>query len=163
MLYFIVLSFGVELKYKTFESEFNQSIKSDNKTIFYKGMVKVNNGLIFWHYLQPIEKKIWVTLDKIYIYEPDLEQVTIYKKDKSDDIFGLIKNAKKIDNNLYLKHYNNKDIHFIIKNRIVTKIYYKDKIDNLVTLNFYNTKQKEFNLSTFTPLYPNYVDIIYAN
>ena len=44
-----------------------------------------------------------------------------------------------------------------------TKIYYKDKIDNLVTLNFYNIKPKEFNLSTFVPKYPDYVDIIYSN
>lgn len=165
-LFFILLSiyaFGFELKYNSFISDFNQSVRSENKTINYEGKVYVNNELIFWHYTKPIEKKIWVTLDnKIYVYEPDLEQVTIYNTSKKDDFFKLIKTAKQIKKNLYLKEYDNKKIYFETKNNLIKKIFYKDKIDNLVTLNFYNTQKKDINLSKFTPKYPSYVDIIYA-
>jgi outer membrane lipoprotein carrier protein len=165
-LFFILLSiyaFGFELKYNSFISDFNQSVRSENKTINYKGKVYVNHELIFWHYTKPIEKKIWVTLDnKIYVYEPDLEQVTIYNTSKKDNFFKLIRSAKKIKDNLYLKEYDNRKIYFETNNGLIKKIYYKDKIDNLVTLNFYNTQKKDINLSKFTPKYPSYVDIIYA-
>jgi outer membrane lipoprotein carrier protein len=163
ILFIAIFSFGFELKYKSFEAEFNQTVQSENKTIYYKGIVKVKNDFVFWHYKKPIEKKIWNTLDKIYVYEPDLEQVTIYKKNQNDDFFKLIKNAKKIKNHLYMKKYDNKNIYFITNNQTITKIYYKDKIDNLVTINFYNIEPKELNLSIFTPKYPEYVDIIYSN
>jgi outer membrane lipoprotein-sorting protein len=155
-------SFGFELQYNKFVSDFNQSVKSENKTINYEGKVYVNNELIYWHYTKPIEKKIWLTMDKIYVYEPDLEQVTIYKTAKKDNFFKLIKSAKKIKENLYLKKYDNKKIYFKTSNNLINKIYYKDKIDNLVTLNFFNTTKKDLNLSFFVPKYPDYVDVIYS-
>ena len=162
LLIFIVFSYGFDLKYKSFESDFNQSVESENKTIFYQGKVYIDNNLVYWHYIKPIEKKIWAINNKIYVYEPDLEQVTIYKTSKQDNFFELIKSAKKIKENLYLKEYNNKEIYFKIRDNLIQKIYYKDKIDNLVTLNFYNIKPKKFNISFFEPKYPEYVDIIYA-
>jgi len=162
LIFLIIYGYSFDLKYKNFESDFNQSVKSENKTIYYNGKVYVKNGLVYWHYTKPIEKKIWATMDKIYVYEPDLEQTTIYNTSKKDNFFDLIKTAKKIKNNLYLKNYDNKNIYFKIKNGLITKIYYKDKIDNLVTLNFNNIQKKELNLSIFIPKYPNYVDIIYA-
>ena len=162
LTFIAIYAFGFELKLNKFISDFNQSVKSEKKSINYEGKVYVNNSLIYWHYLKPIEKKIWITMDKIYVYEPDLEQVTIYNTSKKDNFFELIKSAKKIKNNLYLKEYDNKKIYFETKNGLITKIYYKDKIDNLVTLNFFHTTKKDLNLSFFIPKYPKYVDIIYA-
>ena len=162
LILFIVFSYGFELKYKSFESDFNQSVKSDNKVIKYEGKVFINNNLVYWHYTKPIEKKIWATLDKIYVYEPDLEQVTIYTKNKNDDFFELLKTAKLIKKDIYMKEYDNKKIYFKVDNNLVKKIYYKDKIDNLVTLDFYNISPKNFKLDLFMPKYPKYVDIIYA-
>ena len=162
LIFMIILSYGFDIKYKSFESDFNQSVKSENKIIHYEGKVFVDNNLVYWHYIKPIEKKIWATNDKIYVYEPDLEQVTIYQKSNNDNFFKLLKTAKKIDKNTYLKKYDNKNIYFKTKNDLITKIYYKDKIDNLVTLNFYNVEKKEFNNSIFQPKYPDYVDTIYS-
>jgi outer membrane lipoprotein carrier protein len=164
-LIFILLaiySFAFELKYKSFISDFNQSVKSEKTTISYNGKVYIKNNLIYWHYIKPIEKKIWITTNKIYVYEPDLEQITIYQTSQKDNLFRLIKSAKQIKNTLYLKKYDNKNIYFKTSNNLIKKIYYKDKIDNLVTLNFSNIKRKDLNLSIFIPNYPNYVDIIYA-
>jgi outer membrane lipoprotein carrier protein len=161
LLFIVLYSFAFEIKYKSFISDFNQSITTQKKHIYYKGKVYVKNNFIYWHYIKPIEKKIWIKNNKIYIYEPDLEQVTIYKNNKNN-FFKLIKNAKKIKNNLYLKEYDNKKIYFKTKNNLIKRIYYKDKVDNLVTLNFYNIQKKDINSSVFIPNYPNYVDIIYA-
>jgi outer membrane lipoprotein carrier protein len=145
LIFLSIYTFGFELKYNQFTSDFNQSVKSENKTINYEGKVYVNNQLIFWHYTKPIEKKIWLTSNnKIYVYEPDLEQVTIYNNSK-ENFFKLIKSAKKLKNNLYLKKYNDHKIYFKTDNGLIKKIYYKDKVDNLVTLNFYNTQKKEIN------------------
>jgi len=162
LLVFIIFGYSFEIKYKTLTTDFNQTIKSDNKTIIYKGKLFIKDNLIFWHYKKPIEKKIWVLQNKIYVYEPDLYQVTIYSKNKDDDFFNLLKTAKKIDNNLYVKKYNDKTIYFSIKNGLVKKIYYKDKIDNLVTLNFYNTNKGDINKSLFKPSFESDVDIIYS-
>jgi len=162
LIFFMIFSYGFELKYKSFESDFNQSVESENKTIHYQGKVYIKDNLVFWHYTKPIEKKIWATLNKIYIYEPDLEQTTIHNISKKDNFFELLKTAKKVKNNLYVKNFDNKKIYFLIKNKMIKKIYYKDKIDNLVTLNFYNISPKNFKLDLFMPKYPKYVDIIYA-
>jgi len=162
ILFLVVFSFGFDLKYKSFQSDFNQSVQSDNKTIYYSGKVYIQNSLVFWNYQKPIIKKIWATYNKIYVYEPDLEQVTIYNTSKNDNFFELIKTATKIKKNLYLKEYNNKKIYFVLEDGMIKKIYYKDKIDNLVTLNFYNIKPKKFDLTTFNPKYPQWVDIIYS-
>jgi outer membrane lipoprotein-sorting protein len=142
LIFLSVYAFSFELKFHKFISDFNQSVKSENKTINYQGKVFVNNELIFWHYEKPIEKKIWITYNKIYVYEPDLEQVTIYNTSKKDNFFILIKSAKKLKNNLYLKEYDNKKIYFETKNGLINKIYYKDKVDNLVTLIFIKQKKK---------------------
>ncbi len=162
VLFLTILSYGLEIKYKEFSADFNQTVKSENKIIKYNGQIDVDNNLVFWHYTKPIEKKIWATLTKIYVYEPDLEQVTIHNIAQNDNFFTLLKTAKKIKDNLYMKNYDNKNIYFVVQNQMITKIYYKDKIDNLVTLNFYNIKPQKFKIDTFTPKYPEYVDIIYS-
>ena len=162
LLSLTIFLYGFNIKYKEFSADFNQSVKSENKIIKYQGKIDVDNNLVFWHYTKPIEKKIWATFNKIYVYEPDLEQVTIHNISKNDNFFTLLKTAKKIKDNLYMKNYDNKNIYFVVQNQMITKIYYKDKIDNLVTLNFYNIKPQKFKMDTFIPKYPDYVDTIYS-
>jgi len=162
ILSFILTSFAFELKYKSFEAEFNQSVESNKKKLHYNGKLFVKGELIFWHYIKPIEKKIWITLDKVYIYEPDLEQVTIYKKSKESNLFQIIKNSQKVKENLYSYKTADKTIYFEIEDKMIKKIYFKDKIDNLVRINFYNIVPKELNVSFFMPNYPDYVDVIYG-
>ncbi len=159
----ISLLYAFNLKYTQFSTDFNQTIKSNNKTISYKGKLYIKNDLILWKYLYPTSKTIWITNNKIYIYEPDLYQVTIYNNQKKDSLFELIKSANKIKPNLYVKKYNDKTIYFQTKNGLIDKIYYKDKIGNLVTLNFYNTKKENISKLFFIPKYPKDVDFIYAN
>ena len=55
-LFLIVSLFGFNLKYKNFSAEFNQSVKSEDKTINYEGKLYIKNSLVSWHYQKPIEK-----------------------------------------------------------------------------------------------------------
>lgn len=168
-LFFILLlalfSYGFEFNYKSITADFNQSVTTeDGKKIFYRGKIyaKVPN-LMLWHYEKPIEKKIWINFSKVEVYEPNLIQVTIYNNSSKDNFFKLLKEAKKIDETTYLKHFNQKDIYFKVNNSNLKRIYYKDKIDNFVEIKFFNQKT-DINISnnTFMPTYPEYVDTIYA-
>ncbi len=157
ILFFItILSFGIELP-KEFSADFNQTIISNNKKLIYKGKIFYNKGNIVWKYTYPTEKIIWI-LDKIYIYEPDLYQVTITKRDKTT-LNEIIKNAKKIKNNLYESTIKDKKIYFIY-DRTLKKLYYTDDVGNKVKINFYNQK-KSVNKKAFDLKLPEDVDFIY--
>lgn len=168
-LFFVLLlgifSYGFDFNYKSITADFNQSVQTeDGKKIFYSGKIYAKvPDLMLWHYKEPIEKKIWINFSKVEVYEPNLIQVTIYNNSSKDNFFKLLKDSKKIDNNTYIKHFNDKDIYFKVSKDMLNKIFYKDKIDNLVEIKFFNQKtDTNINSNIFIPTYPEYIDKIYA-
>ena len=157
ILFLLITSNALNLP-KNFEANFTQSIINENKKIIYKGEIFYKNGKILWEYFYPVKKYIWIK-DKVYVYEPDLLQVTISKQPKFT-LTNIIKNAKKIQKNKYIATINNKKIVFTY-NKTLKELHYKNEMDNLVTIKFYNQKEKEINDSLFIPKYPKDVDIIY--
>jgi len=154
---FLLISFLFAIKLpQTFSAQFIQTIKSDDKKIIYKGSVEVNNEKIFWSYNYPNKKYIWVE-NKIYIYEPDLEQVSIAEKKTS--LKEIIKKAKKIKNNLYLAKIDNTNYYFIY-DKTLKKLYYTDKLGNKVEILFFNQSNK-IDPSHFQKKFPKDVDYIY--
>ncbi|EDM23844.1 hypothetical protein FE773_05985 [Caminibacter mediatlanticus TB-2] len=151
-------SFALTLPNK-FSSEFIQTINSNDKNLTYKGKVYLNNNEIVWKYIYPNNKIIWVK-DKVYIYEPDLEQLTITKRNKLS-LRDIVKNAKKIKNNLYFSKVENKKIYFIY-DKTLKKLYYKNNIGNKITIKFFNQKN-DVNKSVFKINLPKDIDIIYQN
>jgi outer membrane lipoprotein carrier protein len=143
-----------------FSADFTQKIYSDNNTLTYKGKIFVANNKVYWKYIYPNEKEIWIN-DKVYVYEPDLMQVTISKKPKLN-IFNAIKNAKKIKDNIYLAKIDNKKIYFIY-NKTLQKVWYKDDVGNEVKINFYKQSAKKFDITLLKPKFPEDVDFIYQN
>jgi outer membrane lipoprotein carrier protein len=117
----------------------------------------VNKNIIYWKYTYPNLKEIWIK-DKVYIYEPDLMQVTISKKPKLN-LFKILKNAKKLKNNLYVAFADNKEIYFIYDKRL-KKAYYTDDIGNRVEIYF---KKIDKNISIPPLNFPKDIDIIYQN
>ena len=142
-----------------FRADFTQTITSDKKTLNYKGELYLKNNLIYWHYTKPIEKKIWITDKKVYVYEPDLYQVTISKRPQLD-LIKIVKNAKKIEGNEYLAQIDKKKIYFIFT-KTLNKLWYEDEVGNLITIKFNNQSKKELNSSLFKPQFPSDVDFIY--
>ncbi len=155
-----IFLFGITLP-KEFSATFSQNISSDKKSLKYRGILYYKNGDIVWKYVYPYKKTIWV-LDKIYIYEPDLMQVTIADK-KGVNLINLIKKAKKIGRYTYESDFNGIKYYFELMGKKVkypVKIFYKDKMGNKIVINFHKTVKKVKN-TIFKLNYPKDVDFIY--
>ena len=157
LLFFLITLNALNLP-SNFEANFTQTITSQDKKITYKGKIFYKNGKILWKYSYPVEKYIWIN-NKVYVYEPDLYQVTISPKPKFT-LQNIIHNAKHLKNNLYEAKINDKKIYFLY-DKTLKYLKYKDKMDNLVEINFSNQSTKELNSTLFIPNYPKDVDIIY--
>jgi outer membrane lipoprotein carrier protein len=157
---FILLTFinlyAIEIP-KIFIAKFTQNIYQNDKKLTYKGIVILKNNQIYWQYNYPTLKKIWIK-DKVYVYEPDLMQVTILKR-PSLNLVKILKNAKKVKDNLYETEMNKKRIYFIYK-KTLKKIYYKNEIGNRVEIYFTPLNK---NLSIPKMNFPPDIDIIYQN
>ena len=140
-----------------FEANFTQTINSNGKKLFYKGQIFYKNDKILWKYSYPVKKYIWIN-KRVYVYEPNLIQVTVSKKPKFT-LQNILKSAKK-ENNFYVAKINNKKVYFTYK-KTITSLHYKDDTGSLVTIDFSNISTKTLKTSIFIPTYPKDVDIIY--
>jgi len=159
ILFFFTNLFALNLP-EFFSADFTQKIYSQGKTLTYQGKIYTDSKNVFWKYTYPNEKYIWVK-DKVYVYEPDLEQVTISKKTKFN-LFDTVKRAKKIKNNVYVAQIDNKKVNFIY-DKFLQKAWYIDDVGNKVVIKFKNQSVKKINSSLFNPKYPQDADIIYQN
>ena len=157
LLFIIVASYSLTLP-KNYEANFTQTITDKNKKLKYTGEIFYKNGKILWKYNYPVQKFIWIT-DKVYVYEPDLLQVTISPKPKFT-LPNIVKNAKKIKEDIYEAKIDNKNVVFKF-DKTLQFLKYKNQMGNLVTIKFTNQKVKDINDSLFIPKYPKDVDIIY--
>lgn len=158
LLFFIFTTlFAINLP-PYFSATFTQKIYSDNKTLTYKGEVYTNSKDIFWKYTYPEEKYIWIK-DKVYVYEPNLIQLTITKKPKIN-LFNVIKKATQIDKNKYIAQIDNKKIYFIF-DKTLKKAWYKDDLGNKVVFTFKNQSNKKIDNTIFIPTSSKEVEIIY--
>ena len=155
LLIFIPFLYSLESP-QQFSAKFTEYIYQKNKKLTYKGLIIFKNQNIYWKYTHPNTKEIWIK-DKVYVYEPDLMQVTVYKKPKLN-LIKILKNAKKIDKNLYLAKMDKKDIYFIY-NKTLKKLWYKDEIGSKIEMYF--TKENNYSIPPLN--FPEDVDYIYQN
>ncbi len=148
------LAFAIEIP-KTFCASFKETITSKNSQLHYKGKVVYKDKEMVWKYLKPEKKIIWIK-DRVYIYEPDLMQVTIKKKDKLN-LNTILKNAKKVGKNLYKTKVNSTTIYFVY-DKTLKKLYYTDEVGNDIAIDF---KKDKCDFSLLKVKYPKDVDIIY--
>ena len=157
ILFFLISLNALSLP-QNFQADFIQTITDNNNKITYKGKIFYKKGKILWKYSYPVNKYIWI-LNKVYIYEPDLYQVTISKK-PDFNLNTLLHNAIKIDNNLYKAKVDNLEVYFKY-DKYLEYLKYKNKMDNLVEIKFFNQKTSPLKEELFIPNYPKDVDIIY--
>jgi len=155
LLIFISFLYSLELP-QQFSAKFTEYIYQKNKKLTYKGLIIFKNQNIYWKYTYPNTKEIWIK-EKVYVYEPDLMQVTVSKKPKLN-LIKILKNAKKIDKNLYLAKINKKDIYFIY-NKTLKKLWYTDEIGSKIEMYF--TKDNNYSIPPLN--FPEDVDYIYQN
>ncbi len=147
----------------SFKADFIQIITDDkNKILKYEGNVvasKPQNAL--WRYFKPVSKDVYINSRNVTIVEPEIEQAIIKQIESNFDFFKMIKNAKKVENNLYLAYYKESKFTITTKNNLIETISYIDEFENSVKIIF--SKQihnKEYKNSIFIPNIPLEFDII---
>ena len=147
----------------SFQADFTQSVTDDKKKVLtYSGSVlasKPQNAL--WRYSKPVNKDVYINSRRVTIIEPEIEQVIIKRIESNFDFFNMIKNAKKIEKNIYMAIYKNSKFRITTKDELIKSISYIDEFENSVEVLFDNQKQNDkINKELFIPNIPLEFDIV---
>ncbi|MBU0633035.1 LolA-like outer membrane lipoprotein chaperone [bacterium] len=156
--------FGFADNLNTFSAHFVQTVVDDkNTTIKYSGDIKAKRpNMAMWNYVEPVKKEIYINNEDLVIIEPEIEQVILKKVGSTIAFFEMLKNAKKIDNEHYVAHYENMKLHINVKGTQILSITYLDELENRVTITFSNQMEnKEIDDSNFKANIPLDFDLIY--
>ncbi len=164
LLLILVIAYSyAKINIHSFHSKFIQTITNEqNKTISYAGEIWFKKPLLVkWIYTKPNYKEIYFIANQVTIVEPDLEQITIKKIHKNIDIFQMLHKAKKVEQNHFIATLQGQRFHIFLKNGILHKITYKDKLGNRNTILFLNPQQNiTLSMNIFhIPFHPDW-DII---
>lgn len=156
-------SFAFFENLNTFQADFTQTVTDEkNKVLSYSGFVvasKPQNAV--WTYTTPIKKEVYIDINSATVIEPEIEQVIIKHIESNFSFFNMIKNAKKIKENVYIANYKESKFTIITKNNLIESISYVDEFENNVKIMFKNQKQnEEINPEMFIPDIPQDFDII---
>lgn len=147
----------------SFEADFNQTVSDDNnKVLSYKGSVVASKPQnVLWTYVSPVKKNVYINSNSITIIEPELEQVIIKRIESNFNFFNMIKNAKKIEENVFVAHYKESKFTITTEKNLIKSISYLDEFENNVKIVFQNQKQNEqVNSELFIPVIPEEFDVI---
>ncbi len=159
----ISLSFASFNNLKTFQADFKQILRNDqNNTITYTGRLYADSkSKALWIYKTPVSKKIYYDKNLVVIIEPDLEQAIFSKLKKVPNVLNILQKAKKIKHGVYIAKCCRKNFWIYLKNGVISKITYKDKMQNRVTILFFNQKvNKKISPSIFKYKIPAGYDIL---
>lgn len=70
--------------YETYQADFDQLITNDQGQLVQESQGRLlakRDGLFYWHVEPPLEQYIAADGEQVQVYDPDLEQVTIYPMD----------------------------------------------------------------------------------
>ncbi len=147
----------------SFFGNFKQTITSDSKSVIeYSGKVFIKkSGKILWQYEAPIKKNVYIDNTMAIVDEPELEQAIFTKLDNEINIIKLLNEAKKIDNENYVSTINGIKYSIKVQDNKISKITYKDELDNLVNINFLNIVQNgDIADEIFKFIIPSHYDVI---
>ncbi len=147
----------------TFEADFIQTVTDDkNKVLTYNGNIfasKPQNAL--WRYTTPISKDVYINQSTVTIIEPEIEQAIIKKIDSNFDFFKIIKDAKKVDENIFIAKLGNSSFIIRTENEQIKSISYIDEFENSVLISFDKQKQNsKISKEVFIPKIPVEFDIV---
>ena len=147
----------------SFEADFLQNIVDEKGVkVTYTGHVTASKPhYALWQYLKPVQKSVYILVNKIVVIEPELEQVVIKHLNENFDLFKIIHNAKKIDTNRYLAKFRNKEYIITTDNKTIQSIVYKDALENHVEIIFDHQKiNKKITKEKYIPYIPDEYDVI---
>ena len=169
MKYFLLLLITISFLYSkninidSFKANFVQTLTNDKgNSLVYKGVVVASKPQnMLWNYTYPAKKDIIIKEHKVTVIEYDIEQVQIRNIHGNFNFFKILKNAKKVKDNIYIAKFNNIEYKLNFKNNEINSISYLDELENNISITF--TKQEEnkkIDINIFTPLIPLDFDII---
>jgi len=151
-------------KINSFEADFTQTVEDEKgKILSYSGHIVASKPqYALWRYTKPIEKEIYISLYKLTVIEPEIEQVIIRGISSEFDFFHMIKKSKQIAPNKYETYIQNtKYIIESSQDESIKSIYYLDELGNKIQIKFIHTEiNKKIDLKLFTPKIPSDFDII---
>ena len=151
---------------KTLQGDFKQEIKGERGAIpvLYSGKIYAANNKVRWQYTTPLKKEVYIEKNAAYIYEPELNQVTISTLSENVDFITILNNVKKIKENAYQTQIGETIYYLTIKDSKPHTLKYKDNLENDITILFDNiilNNNIDETIFTFTP--PDDVEYIDAN
>lgn len=151
------------INFSTLEAEFIQTVTNEqNSSIIYNGKVWLKKpDLAVWRYTKPIQKEIFINDKSIVIVEPELFQATMLKSEQSINILKVWQSSKPISKTQRVSTINNSKVTITHDSNHIKTIFYKDELENFVTIEF-NNQQKNPQLANdfFKAKVPEDFDII---
>lgn len=163
LLIFFTLSQASFDSINSFESDFIQTVTDEkNKTLTYEGhLIAQKPQSAVWSYKIPVIKDVYISSYNVTIVEPAIEQVIIRKIESNFDFFNMIRNAKKIKENVYVAMYKESEFTITKNGELLESIAYSDEFDNKVKILFKNQQQnKIIDKKLFIPKFLTDYDII---
>ena len=151
-------------KINSFEADFIQTVEDEKgKVLSYDGHIIASKPqYALWKYTEPVKKDIYISLYKLTVIEPEIEQVIIRGISSEFDFFHMVQQAKLIAPNRYETYIQNtKYIITSTKKNTIKSIGYMDELGNKIKIEFTNeTINKEIDTKIFVPNIPIGYDII---
>ncbi|WP_297193469.1 LolA-like outer membrane lipoprotein chaperone [uncultured Campylobacter sp.] len=153
--------FAFDTNFKTFKSDFTQTVKSINSSINYEGYFVLTPSKAFWSYERPTNKQIYINNKDVTIIENDLEQVIYTSLDKIPNLSIIFKNAKKKSDTEYETQYDGILYKIILQNDEIKQVSYKDDFDNTVIIELKNQQRNiSLNNDIFKARIPSNYDVL---
>ncbi|BCD68046.1 LolA-like outer membrane lipoprotein chaperone [Nitratiruptor sp. YY09-18] len=140
----VIANLYAKINIASFHSPFIQTVINDqNRTLRYEGEVWFTKEplRIKWIYKKPNYKEIYINNQKVYIIEPDLEQVVVKRVQKKDNFFTILDSAVLVKGKQYKAFYDGHDIFIDLKNGKISKVTYTDKLENKNSILFTHPQQ----------------------
>lgn len=124
------------------QADFKQQIQGERGAIpvLYSGKIYAANNKVKWEYDKPLVKEVYLEKNVAYIYEPQLQQVTIGTLKENVDFIRILKQVKKTANDTYQTTIGNVIYSVVVKDSLPYLLSYKDSLDNNVSIVFSNVK-----------------------
>ncbi|MDO5045301.1 LolA-like outer membrane lipoprotein chaperone [Campylobacter sp.] len=162
ILLFCTAVFANSLSFKTLESDFIQTITSNDTNIDYYGKFYAReDNKALWIYDKPTPKKIYFDKNRVVVIEDELEQAIISRLENTPNLASILKKATRIKDDLYKTKFDDVEYFIAIKNDLPTRIDYQDKLGNKIKILFENAKKDEaISEEILTPVIPSFYDVI---
>ena len=157
------MAFANDLNINSFEADFLQVVTNEkNNKLEYSGHISaLKPQYALWKYMKPSKKSIFIHENRVTILEPEIEQAIIKKINGDFDFFHIIRNATKVDKNIYKTEFQNIEYKIKIEDKKIVSISYHDELENSIIIKFSKQLQnKEIDTKIFIPIIPQDFDII---